>query len=126
MSLDKFRSGHCCLFCRQSHGEELIDVVLRKYGVSYKYGYVLPNGLHLDFYLPQLHLAIEYDGIQHYEPREFFGGYGYYIKLHKHDLEKNQYCKNHHITLIRIPYTVNNIDDVVNILASYINFRSLN
>lgn len=121
MSLDKFKSGHRCIFCKQSHGEELIDIVLRKYKLSYDYGYVLPNGLHLDFYLPQLHLAIEYDGIQHYEPREFFGGYGYYTKLHQHDLEKTQYCKKHHITLVRIPYTVTSFDDIKNTLAFYIN-----
>lgn len=121
MTLDKFKSGHRCTFCRQSHGEELIDIVLRKYKVSYNYGYILPNGLHLDFYVPLLRLAIEYDGIQHYNPREFFGGWEYYIKLHQHDLEKDKYCKDNHITLVRIPYTVTCIDDITRILASYIN-----
>ena len=28
----------------------------------------------LDVYIPRLNLGIEYQGIQHYEPVEFFGG----------------------------------------------------
>ncbi len=31
-------------------------------------------GQHLDIYVPELHMAIEYQGKQHYEPVEFFGG----------------------------------------------------
>ena len=125
MSLDKFVSGHRCLFCKQSHGEELIDQVLHELNLSYSYGYILHNKLHLDFYLPQLHLAFEYDGIQHYKPREFFGGQDYYDKLHQHDLEKDRYCKEHGIKLVRIPYTVNKIKDIKKIISYYINLQNL-
>lgn len=58
-----------------------------------------------DFYLPNENTIIEYDGRQH-----FIQGSGYFdnedkIKItQQHDEIKNQYCKEHQIKLIRIPY----------------------
>lgn len=48
---------------------------------------------------------IEYDGEQHFKNNSFFGGEKYFQKLQENDKLKNQYCKQHHIPLIRIPYT---------------------
>lgn len=47
---------------------------------------------------------IEYDGKQHYEPTEWFGGQSAYIIRQKHDEIKNVFCKKNAIPLIRIPY----------------------
>lgn len=44
---------------------------------------------------------IEYDGIQHFEYGHFYNSYEV---THKNDLLKNQYCFEHNIPLIRIPY----------------------
>ena len=49
-------------------------------------------------------LLIEYDGIQHYEAVEIFGGIPAFKKRQKRDQIKNQYCKDNNIKLIRIPY----------------------
>lgn len=63
-----------------------------------------------DFYLPNENIIIEYDGRQH-----FIQGDGYFdnedkIKItQQHDEIKNQYCKEHQIKLIRIPYTDYNL-----------------
>ena len=35
---------------------------------------IVKRPLKFDFYIPDLGILIEYDGIQHYEPSDFFGG----------------------------------------------------
>ena len=66
--------------------------------------------LRFDFYLPEQHILIEYDGEQHFhEIRN--NRYGY-EGIVARDNYKNQWCKENNIPLIRIPYTeYNNIDD---------------
>ena len=61
--------------------------------------------LKFDFYLPDYNCCIEYDGKQHFEPIDYFGGKNGFIKTQERDDIKNQYCKNNDIKLIRIPYT---------------------
>lgn len=115
-----------CPKCQESKGEALIKKVLNETfrldeNDTYYYGYVLPNKLHLDFWIPIYRIAIEYDGIQHYQSREFFGGKQEFIKQQIRDRRKDRYCKENNITLVRIPYTVDTFDGVQNILSSYIN-----
>lgn len=114
-----------CKYCHSSRGEAIIlNILDRDYGLKenkdYFYGFKLSNGLHLDFYFPGLHLAFEYDGEQHYHPIKFFGGQKVYDKLHSNDLRKDVYCKEKHIKLIRIPYTVLSRDGIKSILSKYI------
>ena len=62
---------------------------------------------------------IEYDGIQHFQPINFWGNeYSYtqlrFETLQRYDKRKNDYCKNNGIKLIRIPYTeFENIEDIL-------------
>jgi len=58
-----------------------------------------------DFYLQELNLLIEYDGMQHYYPIEFWGGVDELAKIRASDTAKNKLAKQHNIPLIRIPYT---------------------
>ena len=128
MEPNKFINGNeRCPRCARSHAEILIARVLRENlslleGKDYIHGYVLPNKLHFDFWFPSIRLAIEYDGKQHYEPIEYFGGKSKFIKQQKNDRIKNQYCKDHDIKLVRIPYTVTKLNQFKEILSSYINF----
>ena len=62
--------------------------------------------LRFDFYLPDQHILIEYDGIQHYQ----YDATGWnveerYNNTVKRDEYKNQWCQENNIPLIRIPYT---------------------
>ena len=57
--------------------------------------------LPFDFYLTQHNLVIEFDGEQHFEPK--FGEENF-VQTQKHDEIKNEYCKLHNISLLRIPY----------------------
>ena len=52
----------------------------------------------------ELIVCIEYDGIQHFEPIERFGGKEEFSRTKIRDNIKTQYCKDNNIKLIRIPY----------------------
>lgn len=98
-----------CPVCyyKKSHGEILIADFLTKNGFLYKKEYIfkdLPNRK-FDYFLPELNIAIEFDGQQHYEFVEFFHRTIENFNLRQQmDIEKNQYCIKNNIPLYRIPY----------------------
>ncbi|EDP98009.1 hypothetical protein U8527_18615 [Kordia algicida OT-1] len=57
---------------------------------------------HLDIYLPKLNIGIEYQGAQHYEPIEFFGGQEAFEKTVERDKRKKQLCEKHKCHLIYV------------------------
>ena len=73
--------------------------------------------LPFDFYVNNKYL-IEYDGVQHFEESIFD-----YEYTHKHDLIKNDWCKNNNISLIRIPYTHFNNLCLKDLLLETTNFQ---
>lgn len=100
--------GVGCPICNQSKGEDIIAIYLKEKDFNYESHYIFDkcrnkNPLPFDFYLPDLNLCIEYDGVQHFKPVEFFGGdekFNYY----KENEIKNNFCKENQIRLIRISY----------------------
>ena len=58
--------------------------------------------LPFDFYIPHLRCCIEYDGKQHSEPLDFFGGLEAFEKLKINDKIKTEYCEENFVDLIRI------------------------
>ena len=55
------------------------------------------------------HFLVEYDGIQHFEPVDFFGGEAAFGQRQLCDKIKDRFAKEYGYVLIRIPYTVNDI-----------------
>lgn len=53
------------------------------------------NRLNFDFYVESLNLLIECNGLQHYEPVEFFGGVSKFESQKIHDKIKFEYAKSH-------------------------------
>lgn len=101
---------------RASRGEIKIEEVLLEAGLVFEEEYSFPdlvstNGrpLRFDFAIfddeYQLEFLIEYQGVQHYEPKSKFGGYSGLRKQQYNDMQKRIYCKKHNIILIEIPYT---------------------
>lgn len=66
--------------------------------------------LPFDFYLPDYNVCIEYDGEHHFRPMDMWGGYEKFLINQENDRIKNKYCKNHNITLVRLPYTYSKKD----------------
>lgn len=64
------------------------------------------NPLPFDFYLPNYNTCIEFDGIQHFKPIDYFGGEKEFQSRKINDEIKTKYCENNNIHLIRLPYTL--------------------
>ena len=76
--------------------------------------------LPFDFYLPRHNIIIEYDGEHHFQPVRGWGGEEKFNITQQNDCIKNDYCKRHNITLLRLPYTYteDNIrNEILNILS---------
>ena len=107
-SLRQHRSLSCGLHQNISRGNvkvaELLDEANIPYEIEKKFDTCKDKKeLPFDFYVNNQYL-IEYDGEQHFEKDSPFD----YETTHKHDLIKNQWCQEHNIPLIRIPYTAYN------------------
>jgi len=59
---------------------------------------------HLDVYIPHLQFAIEYQGKQHYEPVEIFGGEDTFRQVQVRDKIKAKLCKDNNVKLLCIRY----------------------
>lgn len=57
---------------------------------------------HLDIFIPSLSVAVEYQGRQHYEPIEHFGGEEAFMETQRRDTRKLALCKKHGVTLIYV------------------------
>lgn len=101
---------------RASRGEIKIEEILAAAGVDFAEEYSFSdlvsarkNPLRFDFAVfdddGELDFLIEYQGIQHYVPKEKFGGIAGLVKQQHNDLLKKEYCQKHNIPLVIIPYT---------------------
>lgn len=59
---------------------------------------------HLDVFIESENIAFEYQGLQHYQPVEYFGGSESHTNLRKLDKRKARKCKNNGISLIYWKY----------------------
>lgn len=111
--------------CNKSLGEERLEKYLKEHNINYIGQYYFGDcvrkerDMPFDFYLPDLNIAIEYDGIQHYEPVVKFGGEEGFAELKLNDYFKTNYCAEHNIKLIRVPYT--KYDSMEEFLNNYFN-----
>ena len=110
----------CGCLKHTSIGEEIIANLLIENNISFKRQFTFPDLfspkgslLRFDFgiYNEQgaLKYLIEYDGIQHYMPVEYFGGEKAFEYLQECDKLKEEYCKDWNFPLIRISYLNENI-----------------
>lgn len=111
--------GRVCLKCSKviSVGESKIRKFLEDNNIKYKPEKWFDDcrdirPLRFDFYIKDMNLAIEFDGVQHFKNRGFFKHSVEQTKIH--DEMKNQYCIDNGITLIRIPYTkINSVEKIL-------------
>ena len=104
--------GHGCPNCSQSHGENQIAWWLKNNNIQYISQYKFNDckdklPLPFDFFLYQYNICIEYDGKQHFEPIDWFGGEDSLKIRQYHDAIKTKYCEDNNIILLRIAYNQN-------------------
>ena len=109
VNFHNFKNGNRCPYCQCSKGEIKVKRYLESNNIVFIPqktfdGCKYKNKLSFDFYLPEYNICIEYDGIQHYQPNEHFGGEKSFIEQRKRDIIKNDYCEENNIHLIRISY----------------------
>lgn len=101
--------------CTSSRGEEKIAKILREAGVNFKQQYSFDNlrvqkPLRFDFAVfnneGELQYLIEFQGLQHYKCKEgTWDNQQRFEKRLEYDKLKREYCVEHNIVLIEIPYT---------------------
>ncbi len=62
------------------------------------------EGLEIDIYISGLELGFEYQGIQHYEPVEHWGGLEQLEKQQRNDRRKKELCEEHGVDLVIVDY----------------------
>ena len=124
------RGDYGCPKCKISLGESKVKLILDKYNKKYEREVRFDecrniNPLPFDFVLyntrNKIIGIIEYDGIQHFKPIQFFGGEDRLKDYRVRDEIKNNYCKTNRIPLLRIPYTL----DDIGIERKLLNFFSI-
>lgn len=113
------RSDHLCdglttsCGCTKSKGEEIVGNILNKLNVNYSKEYSFSDLkdkglLKFDFAIHKDQLfLIEYDGEQHFKSSSGWNSPEEWEKLHQRDIQKNEYCIQHNIPLLRLNYTQN-------------------
>lgn len=114
---DSHLKNNGCPMCCCSKGEEKI----RNWLIENKFSFIEQHrfknckqqrSLPFDFYLSELNICIEYDGIQHFKSIEYFGGDNILLFTQKTDRIKTKYCKKNKIKLIRVNYLeYNNLEN---------------
>ena len=105
---------------RASRGEIKIQEILEEAELPFKMEYSFPdlksdNGrpLRFDFVIfdddGKIDFIIEYQGRQHYEASQKFGGKRGLYQQQYNDNRKRRFCALHDFTLIEIPYTEENL-----------------
>jgi Zn finger protein HypA/HybF involved in hydrogenase expression len=102
-------SSEGCPKCKISNGEKEIMKYLEERNIEYIFekkfeDCVYKKRLRFDFYLPKYNTCIEYNGIQHYEPVEIFGGVKALENNKIRDVIKNKYCEENNIALLIIAH----------------------
>ena len=76
--------------------------------------------LDFDIWFPELSLALEYQGKQHYEPVDYFGGQEAFERRTENDALKKKIASENEITLIPVHYTWDrNVDSIRILLVSH-------
>lgn len=100
----------------RSHGalqlRQVLQAALPEYRLEEEYH--IGERLRLDFYFPELKLALEYDGSQHKEfSTHFHGSQDNFLEARMRDKRKEELCANQGICLVRLdPKTSISIEEL--------------
>lgn len=70
---------------------------------------------HLDIWIPKYNIGIEYQGLQHDKPVDFFGGKDAFQKTKERDQRKRSLCKSNDCYLIEVRpgYEINEVFEII-------------
>lgn len=124
--------GAGCPTCPQSNMEGEMRQFLINHNIAFEQekGFIwlkYKRKMFLDFYLPQYNIAIECQGLQHFNAVDLFGGEDFFNTTMERDQAKYELCKQHGITVlyysnaaIDYPYHVfENYNDLLNAIITH-------
>lgn len=117
--------GKGCPCCNKSKGELIVQTILQNYNIPFTYQYYLKSDfaskIFVDFLVQVNNITyfIEYNGIQHYQSIDYFGGEEQYKKQQIRDQYLREYCINNNIVLIELKYDLKK-DDIEKIIKNKI------
>lgn len=117
-SPNSHQRGTGCPNCNSSKGELFISQFLKENKIEFIEqhtfeGLKMKRNLKCDFYLPKHNVVIEFNGIQHYEPREQFGGEKGLKRTQKSDNLKREFCSKNGIRLLEIRFDDSHIQNTI-------------
>lgn len=109
--------------CVISKSEEIISDLLQRYNVRFDKQKTFNECkdkafLRFDFYLVDYNSVIEYQGIQHFEPINMFGGYEKFLNQIRRDRIKKEFCCSAGIKYYEITYKDNIEEKLLGILSN--------
>ena len=112
------KRGIGCPKCNSSHGERLIRNILTERKILFeeqkKFEWLkMKLQLRCDFYLPKYNTVIEYNGRQHYEVIEHFGGKSNFERGKKRDELKRQLLIENNVKLIEVRYDERDVEKFI-------------
>ena len=122
-------SGKGCPICKESSFERKIRLFFNEHNINftsqYKPSWLKP--LSIDFFIKEINLAIEVQGIQHFMPVKYWGDEKKLLKVIERDNIKKKKCEENGVNLIYyselkidFPYVViNNTIDLLNEIQKY-------
>lgn len=112
-----------CQLCYESKGEVAIELFLKKYNIRYIREYrIIPHLYRYDFYLPDLNIYIEFNGVQHYKPISIFGGLEGHSKIKHNDKVKKHLVSQNNGCLIILTYLNLNDGSLEKVLISKLKY----
>ncbi|MHA2033290.1 MAG: hypothetical protein ACW99Q_28295 [Candidatus Kariarchaeaceae archaeon] len=88
--------------------QQLLDIIKEIFPnqkVIMEYNIAEKGALFLDFFIPTLNLAFEYDGEFHTRfNKHFHGDRQSFLRAQKRDFEKDELCEQKGITLVRVSH----------------------
>ena len=98
--------------------------LFNQFGQEQKFEWLVnKNKLSIDYYIPSHKIAIECQGLQHFETIEYFGGIEKLKRTQENDKIKKRLCEKHGIRVvyysdlnIKFPYEVKNDEDITNFI----------
>lgn len=111
-----------------SKGEKIVSDWLNKNNIEYElhksFSDCLSDSdhrLNFDFYIPKMNTLIECNGIQHYEPIDFFGGQNQFESQLKHDEIKRLYAEDFKFNYLVLDCRKNKLKFIENSLSDFFN-----
>ena len=105
-------TGSGCPKCRLKSQNKLYDKLVKDIDceILFEYSPDFLERQRFDIYFPEYNIAVEYNGEQHYFPKDFFGGQSGFENILERDERKRNKCKENNCHLFELKYDYNEND----------------